>query len=199
MYTLLNTGDVPGAASYFNPLVQQSVIPCTSGSRPTPSHEGMLIYETDTDRYKSWGGAAWLTLGQTVDGAYTPTLTAASVNPTIGSGSYVVGRFTLRNGIWCDVSFTVQFGSSGAVAGTGQYFIALPFTTAADITNGVPYCGSAYLRDASGPAAAQGLVYAAPSAATCSLLTATTTVTNAVPWTWANSDYISGSLTYRTA
>lgn len=60
MYTLLSTGDVPGAATYFNPLVQQTVIPSTSGTRPTPSHDGMTIYETDTDLHATWNGSAWV-------------------------------------------------------------------------------------------------------------------------------------------
>lgn len=60
MYTLLSTGDVPGAATYFNPLVQQTIIPCTSGTRPTPSHDGMTIYETDTDLHATWNGSAWV-------------------------------------------------------------------------------------------------------------------------------------------
>jgi hypothetical protein len=60
MYTLVVTGDVPGASTYFNPLVQQSIIPVTSGTRPTPSHDGMTIYETDTDLHATWNSAAWV-------------------------------------------------------------------------------------------------------------------------------------------
>lgn len=68
MYTLLVTGDVPGASTYFNPLVQQSIIPCTSGTRPTPSHDGMTIYETDTDLHATWNGSTWVY-------AYSPVYT----------------------------------------------------------------------------------------------------------------------------
>lgn len=38
-------------AGYLNSyLMRQAVIQCTSGSRPPGPHEGMTIYETDTDR-----------------------------------------------------------------------------------------------------------------------------------------------------
>lgn len=198
-FKLWSTNELLTSSDVNTYLMKQSVIVCTSGTRPGSPNDGMLVWETDTERYSSWNAslAAWVTLGQIVDGQWTPTLTAATTNPTMGSGSYVVGRYTLRNGKWCDVSFTVKFGSSGSAAGTGQYFVALPFTTAGDITQGVPYGGSAYLF---GPAAiAQALVYAAASANTCSFVANNTTVSNSVPWTWTNNNYIAGSLTYRIA
>ena len=59
MYTLLVTGDVPGASTYFNPLLQQTIIPCTSGTRPSSPNDGMMTYETDagpgTGRYRGAG------------------------------------------------------------------------------------------------------------------------------------------------
>lgn len=60
MYTILATGDVPGAASYFNPLLQQTIIPATSGTRPSPSHHGMTVQETDTLQRRAWNGVKWL-------------------------------------------------------------------------------------------------------------------------------------------
>lgn len=199
MYTLLVTGDVPGASTYFNPLLQQTILPTTSGARPTPSHEGMTIYETDTNRYMSWDGAAWQILGQTVTGTYTATLTASS-NPNIGTGGTAEGRYTLFGGKWCAVRATVQWGTSGT-AGSGQYLINLPFTTSASITNGVSNAGSTLMRDASGgPAINIGVCYAIASSTTMALHSASGGVTNAVPWTWGGSgDYITCTMLYETA
>ena len=39
--------------------MKQSVIVCTSGTRPAGPNEGMTIYETDTDRVQIYNGAAW--------------------------------------------------------------------------------------------------------------------------------------------
>ena len=63
MYTLLVTGDVPGASTYFNPLLQQTIIPCTSGTRPSSPNDGMMTYETDAGpgmfRYREAGLGLW--------------------------------------------------------------------------------------------------------------------------------------------
>lgn len=57
---------------------------------------------------------------------YTPTLTAATANPNLGTDPE-------RNGMWvqigplCHVWFEIQFGTGGSVsAGTGQYRVGLP-------------------------------------------------------------------------
>src|SRR4051812_46722484 len=62
MYTLLVTGDVPGASTYFNPLLQQTIIPCTSGTRPT-GVTNMNIFETDTLCYRRYNGSSWVRTG----------------------------------------------------------------------------------------------------------------------------------------
>lgn len=200
MYTLLVTGDVPGASTYFNPLLNQTIIPTTSGSKPGSPPDGMMVWETDTERYVSYNASlgGWKIHGQIVDGTFTPTLTASTTNPTLGSGSGSIGKFTLRNGIWCDVRFTIKFGSSGAAAGSGQYLIAVPFTSASDFTIAAPDCGAAYLRDDSGPAIKQGMTYISPGFATLSIVADNITVTNSSAWTWANLDSLAGSITYRT-
>lgn len=40
-------------------LMKQTVIVCTSGTRPGSPNEGMMIYETDTDTYRGHDGSAW--------------------------------------------------------------------------------------------------------------------------------------------
>ena len=179
-------------------LAKQSVIVCTSGTRPSSPVEGMLIYETDTDWYVSWNGSAWIMLGMTVTGTYTPTLTGATTSPTLGSGGTIEGRWTLKNGKWCTYRGSIQWGTSGT-AGSGQYLVSLPFTSSASITNGVSNIGIIMLRDASaGPALRTGAAYISASSTTFAMFEATTgIVTNAVPWAWGGSgDYISWTITY---
>jgi len=182
-------------------LMKQSVIVCTSGTRPASPVDGMTVYETDTDRYSSYNGSTWLTLGQTVTGTYTASLTAATTNPSLGTGGTAEGRYTLRNGKWCDLRATVQWGTSGS-AGSGQYFIALPVATSASITNGVSNVGSAMMRDASGgPALNVGTCYATASQTTMALLSVGGGLVNSsTPWAWGGSgDYITIGLTYEIA
>jgi len=56
---------------------------------------------------------------------YTPTLTATTTNPTLGSGAVRLGRyFQVQNQAWLSVQIWVA--SSGYAAGTGTYEIDLP-------------------------------------------------------------------------
>jgi len=43
-------------------LMKQAVIVCTSGTRPSSPIEGMVIFETDTDRVYAYSGTAWIYL-----------------------------------------------------------------------------------------------------------------------------------------
>lgn len=185
-------------------LMEQSVITCTSGTRPASPVNGMLIYETDTSRYSAYSTAypGWVTMGTTVVGSYTPTLTASTTSPNIGTTGTAEGRLTIWNGKWCAIRGSIQWGGSGVTAGSGQYLIALPFTSSSQIANGVSTVGNIMLRDASGgPALRTGACYISAGAATMAMFEATTGgVTNAVPWTWGGvGDYISFSIVYEFA
>lgn len=91
MYTLLVTGDVPGASTYFNPLLQQTIVPCTSGTRPT-GVTNMTIYETDTGCYKRYNGSAWVRIGAfDVENAGTGGASESTAQNGITSTSFVTG------------------------------------------------------------------------------------------------------------
>ena len=64
--------------------------------------------------------------------SWTPALTAATTNPTLGTGSSIAGRYC-QIGKLVIASFTIQFGTSGTNAGSGEYRLSLP--VAADTTN----------------------------------------------------------------
>jgi len=200
MYTLLVTGDVPGAATYFNPLLQQSIIPCTSGTRPSSPNDGMMAWETDTERYTSYNATlgAWVTLAQMLTGTYTATLTASTTNPTLGTGGAAEGRYALFAGKWCAIRGTVKFGTSGTSAGSGQYFIALPFTSNSSISNGVSTCGSGIVRSA-GSLSVVGY-YCTPSATSMAGVTVGgSNITSGTPGAWTTNDYLSFSMVFETA
>lgn len=62
-------------------------------------------------------GAVWET--------WTPTLTASTTNPTLGTGSTAAGRYGRVNKTVFG-QLTIQFGTSGTNAGVGFYFVSLP-------------------------------------------------------------------------
>lgn len=76
--------------------------------------------------------------------AYTPVLTADTVNPTKGSGSTVLGRW-VRRGKFIHAYGNVRFGGSPAL-GTGIWSLTLPIANA---MGSVPL-GIAYLITATG-------------------------------------------------
>lgn len=89
------------------------------------------------------GGSTWYstfktgnTLGTTslqflpiaLEGTWVPALTAATTNPTLGTGSVRTGMYTLTGKI-CTFTVIVQFGTSGINVGSGNYQISLPIPT----------------------------------------------------------------------
>lgn len=93
-------GETATAADINTYLAKQVVIVCTSGTRPGSPVEGMVIYETDTDKCLTYDGATWNlpknvaggTLGYAEAVANQTGITAAvdltslSVAVTVGAG-----------------------------------------------------------------------------------------------------------------
>ena len=126
---------------------------------------------------------------------FTPTLTATTTNPTLGSGSVATGAY-VQIGKTILGRLVLVFGS-GAAAGSGTYRISVPVTA-----------------NSSGPQAGGGFVFdnSAVLARLNSVDLATTTnfecridnaglglVTDAVPWVWAQNDQISFFFMYQAA
>ena len=87
---------------------------------------GSVTYPHD-DHHRALGVAVEAIETQIVGAytSYTPTLTASSVNPTLGSGSSATGYYK-RLGRRVFGYLDITFGSSGAAAGTGYYGVLLP-------------------------------------------------------------------------
>lgn len=65
---------------------------------------------------------------------YTPALTATTTNPTLGTSSNQVGRYS-RIGNQVNGEGLIQFGTGGTNAGSGVYLVSMP--TAVDASIGV--------------------------------------------------------------
>lgn len=101
---------------------------------------------------------------------YTPQLTASTTNPTLGTGSNIVGYYyKLFDDIWTWGQF--RFGTSGASGGSGTYSITLPFTA----TNFLgfspePIVGHGFFFDFSAPASSYAVLSVLSTASTLSFL-----------------------------
>lgn len=92
---------------------------------------GELLTAADMNLYQRDNFEAVLPYGTTVQ-TYTPTLTASTTNPTLGSGAVQSGAY-YRTGRMAEVWVRIRFGTSGTAAGAGTYFVSLPIS--ADTTN----------------------------------------------------------------
>lgn len=129
---------------------------------------------------------------------YTPSLVAATVNPTLGTGSSQTGRY-VRIGNWVYALGDIRFGTAGAAAGTGAYSVTLPVartsnaTLLSDMVAGHWRCiGTAgailNVHDVIVAAGSVNLGGRYPAAYPTG---ADTVVAATVPWTWTNNFRIS--------
>lgn len=94
---------------------------CTSTTRPSPAIEGMLIYETNTDRTLTYDGTNWIILAEP-SVTWTPTLTGL----TVGNGTWIASYH--RSDGWIDLEANFTFGTTSAI--TGDLNLTLPIASA---------------------------------------------------------------------
>lgn len=133
-------------------------------------------------------GAVWET--------WTPVLTASTTNPTLGTGSASVGRYgRINKTVFGNVA--INFGTSGALPGTGFYFVTVPITAQASGT----LIGQGYIFDAS-TSLVRHVVALMDNTTRMGLWIDNATnfaVAATNPWTWSNSDQIRVQFEYEAA
>lgn len=131
-YKLWSSGELLTSSDVNTYLSKQAVISCTSGTRPASPPDGMLIYETDTRLYRSWNSSLSLWIVDGCNGPFssTPTITATTTNPNLGSGAVRRGQYLRGPNGMVTFSWEIKFGTSGVTAGSGQYLIDLPIAAA---------------------------------------------------------------------
>ena len=167
-----------GATSGYTELAPPAV--AGASVLTLPSGTGTLAKETG-----AWTG-------------YTPTLTASTTNPTLGTGGSASGRYSQIGKIVFGYGALI-FGTSGVAAGTGTYYVSLPV---ARVSNGEFPMGSIVLRDSSGGFIAsigtlQGLAGDASKAIL--VVDGAFAAGAGFPWAWAASDQIWYQFTYEVA
>lgn len=132
--------------------------------------------------------------------SYTPTLTASTTNPTLGTGSTASGSY-MQIGKVCIFRVRIVFGTSGVAAGSGTYLISLPV---AGVTLQFPRpLVNVLIRDVSTGDMWFGLgLYNSTTDVSLRVQTnssGTAWVTDSAPYAWAASDEILAFGTYEIA
>lgn len=184
-------------------------VPADGIAASTPT--GSVTYPHD-DHHRALGVAVEAIETQLVGAydAYTPTLTASTTNPTLGSGSSATGYYK-RLGHRVEGYATIQFGSAGVAAGSGYYGLLLPV----EPVNRTRAIGIGYLVDNSdnvrflvASAAVSTPLWAAntskaiivvSNAAGAGFFTGANPVGAAAPWTWAENDQLLVTFSYEAA
>jgi hypothetical protein len=130
-----NTGGGGASSSTISSTIRQvtvapgGVLPVTSATDIAISgvYTGQARYNTVRGVPEYWNGSAWKAQGDYA--AYTPSWTAASVNPTLGNGS-LTARWT-RIGSQIHTMGTLVLGSTSN-GGTGVWSMSLPTAAAAN-------------------------------------------------------------------
>jgi len=145
-FRLIGAGENPTAANLNNYLSKQVVMTfATTTARDaavTSPEEGMVAAITDDDLLTVYTGSAWVEYGRY--GAWqswTPTLTASTTNPSLGSGGFyqVTGRYMRLGSLVIGYALMIA-GNTGVSAGSGTYRFPLPVTPAgANIQIGTGY------------------------------------------------------------
>lgn len=128
--------------------------------------------------------------------SYTPAWTGSTTNPVIGNGT-IAGRY-MQAGKYTTFRVVITMGST-TTYGSGQYSVSLPFAASSatfHMTDAFYYDGSN--RKGYGRTLASGTTAALFTPGTTAG-GADRTVTNLVPFTWANTNILVVSGTYEAA
>lgn len=179
-------GEVLEASEVNDYLMKQTVVVCTSGTKPSSPPDGMHIFETDTSAVRVALTSAWYQVydlgGWT---SYTPTWTGATSNPAILNGT--LEGFYKQTGRVINFRIMMQAGTT-TTYGSGPWSFALPSAFpvkgntavnafADDFSTSFRYGGSAWLE----PSVDQVFRIALGSGGN-------TGVASTVPFTWAVTD-----------
>lgn len=168
-------------------MSDKPLTPVPYSKYPDPTRSG-LSYAGDQ--------TGWYLYQQAHKGDWTPTLTATTTSPTMGTGAIQIGDYVYWAGrVWC--RFKIAFGSAGMAAGSGTYEMGgLPFPPDVATIDGSIPVGQVHLRDV-------GLA----SKYWTAVLTIGgvirfnddngVEVTNAAPWAWGANDNMRGEFWYR--
>jgi hypothetical protein len=169
-------------------------IPSLSGLSYVPNpYAGLTVSMDPTGQQVRKNASGWeFSVGPRT--TVTPTLTAATTNPTMGTGAERYGWWAYGPGPSVSYNWFIKFGTSPN-AGSGAYAISAPIPCATVYAGGHPAVGTVMLADASTGTFTVNAAYIGNGASTIAMV-GSAPVTSTFPWTWAAGDYLAGSITY---
>lgn len=183
----------------FRTVASGGIIPVRSSSElPVNPYPGQAVFREDFNQFHFRDNTSWRTLQFGAWTSYTPTLSASTTNPTLGTGSIRNGSFT-QLGKVVIVNANVVFGTSGTNAGSGTYRISLPIT-AKTLTGGY-HVGSAFGNDTSANNGVNGVARVGSTSGydKAEMMLQDVLVTNSNPIAWGVSDILSITIIYEAA
>jgi hypothetical protein len=114
-YKTFTAGEILTAADVMTYLMNQTVIVCTSGTRPSSPAEGRTIYETDTDRLMIYDGSGW---AEALINSSSRPMCSVTKNNTQSLGSGTTGILVS----WTTESYDV----GGMTTGSGTTMATVP-------------------------------------------------------------------------
>jgi hypothetical protein len=204
-------GSVLSEADLDGYLMRQTVMTFASAAARDSAlsgvlDEGMVAYLEDVDQFTFYTGTGWVVLAYGgASTSWTPALTAASSNPTLGTGSSATGRY-VRQGRLVTAWGRLAFGTSATGAGSGVYYVSLPVaadtavmfasTNAGDGSN----IGSGHVRDSSATSNNVPISVQLREASLVQFSQANGgAVTEAAPFAWSTEDVLTFQVSYLSA
>jgi hypothetical protein len=196
-YKVFTNGSTLQASELNDNLMQQAVATFSNAAARTAAItspvEGQLTYLEDSDRYDSWSGSSWLpVVSPGVWTSYTPTLTGITLgNGTISAKYSLIGKTV-------NVRFYFTFGTTSAI--TGDIRIALPSSPASggNVPLGIALTNAGGTSVVGFCSVFGAEIYTRFMNASGTYVTQTS-ATSTVPGTWANTNFLSVSITYEAA
>ena len=96
-FKTFTAGSVLTAADVNDYLMKQTVIVCTSGTRPGSPNEGMTIFETDTNRLQIYTGSAWSPVASTGDATPRCSVSRSTSQSIANSTTNVLISWTVED------------------------------------------------------------------------------------------------------
>ena len=197
-FKVFASGDVLTAADVNDYLMEQSVIQCTSSTRPSSPNDGMLIYETDTEQFLFYEDSGWRVLVSRNWTAYTPTWS----NYTPGADGVVDARYAAVGKSVTYVGSSTVGVNTSIGSGAVDVAVSLPFAPASgaywypvgswwayDASTGKEYVGSCRI----GAGTSLLTFVHSDSASNSGKMNDTN------PFVWASTDIFAWAITYEAA